>query len=155
MNRGGVGSASIVLIFAVLCLAIFTMISYMSALADEVLIEREVTLVRAFYEADVLAEKILHEILTADGEVPYSALGVEITSFWDFDLWAEKVSFAVPISEKQELYVVAVISESSYEILTWRIQLEGDWDPFVIFPIFSGFDDNGGMGLFDPDAFDW
>ena len=155
MNRGGVGSASIVLIFAVLCLAIFTMISYMSALADEILIEREVALVKSFYAADVLAEQVLHEIIISEGEIPYDVLGVEITAFWDFDLWAEKVSFAIPISETQELYVVAVIGEDSYEILTWRMQLEGDWDPFVIFPIFNFGDDGDGMGLFDPDAFDW
>lgn len=141
MNRGGVGSASIVLIFAVLCLAIFTMISYMSALADQVLIAREVELVKGFYAADALAEQILHEILTTEG-TPLNVFGVEVSSHWDTLLEAEKISFITPISETQELYVVAVIGEDSYEILTWRMQLTGDWNPFFEWNLWSGFDED-------------
>ena len=155
MNRGGVGSASIVLIFAVLCLTIFTMISYASAMADEVLIRREVDLVKNFYAADVLAEQVLHEILISEG-TPDNVLGIEIDSYWDMMLWAERVSFIVPISETNELYVVVVIGEHSYEILTWRMQLIGEWEPFFEWNLWQGFDEeDGGLNLFDPDAFSW
>jgi len=127
MGRGGVGSASIVLVFAVLCLTIFTVISYMSALAEQNLIEAEVRMVKAYYAADTLAERVMAEILAAD-IVPHDIMGVEISAYWDWDLLAEVVSFVSPVSDTTELYVVVAIGDDSYEILSWRMYQIGEWE---------------------------
>ena len=143
MNRGGMGSASIVLVFAVLCLSIFTMISYISARAEESLINTEVDLVKNFYEADTLAVQILDNILSS-GATPEEIFGVEITSYWDMDLWAERVSFIIPVSAINDLYVAVAISENLYEILTWRMYKTGEWEADDRLDVWQGsFDGDG------------
>ena len=51
MNKSGIGigSASVVLVFAVLCLTIFALISYTAAINDKALTEVEVRLVKGYY----------------------------------------------------------------------------------------------------------
>ena len=139
MSRGGIGSASIVLVFAVLCLTIFTVISLSSALTEQSLIDLEVRTVQAFYQADVLAEKILAEILQAPA-TPDNILGVDIYADWDWDYFAERVFFAVPISDTTDLYVEVLIEEDAYTILTWRMQQFGDWEVDDILNLWTGFD---------------
>ena len=129
MNRGGVGSASIVLVFAVLCLTIFTVISYVSAMTERNLIESEVRLVKAYYVADTLAERVLGEILALAGEreeIPEIILGVEIEAYWDEEL--VEVSFSCAISDTTELYTVVAIRGDEYEILTWKIRPTVEWE---------------------------
>ena len=54
MKNGGigVGSASIVLVFAVLCLTVFSLITLVVAGNDKVLVDAGAKLVTAYYEAD-------------------------------------------------------------------------------------------------------
>jgi len=141
MNRGGVGSASIVLIFAVLCLTIFTVVSLLSALTEESLIDAEVHLVEAFYEADTLAELILAEVLSAE-IVPEAVRGVEIYADWDWDLMAEVISFTAPVSDTKELYVIVAIGFDYYEILSWRMYNIGEWEADDRLNVWTGSFDN-------------
>ncbi|MCL2386599.1 MAG: hypothetical protein FWC89_03515 [Defluviitaleaceae bacterium] len=127
MSRGGIGSASIVLIFAVLCLAIFAVISLVPALNEQTLIETEVRLVQSFHAADALAEQILAEILELN-EVPEEVRGIEISAYWDWDLLAEVISFICPISDTKGLLVTISRDFDSYEILTWRMINMAEWE---------------------------
>ena len=138
MNNGGIGSASIVLVFAVLCLAIFSVISLVPAMTEQTLIDREARLVGAFYSADTLAEKILAEILEAD-EIPETIRGVDIIAYWDWDLLAERVYFATPVSDTRELYVSVLIGDGYYEILTWSMVDIGDWEADESLNVWQGF----------------
>ena len=142
MNRGGIGSASLILIFAVLCLTIFAVISFISATTDKVLVNMEVQMVKNYYNADVLAEQVLAEILASE-ETPDNVMGVEIISYWDWDLLAERVFFTCPISETHVLYVDVAISEYSYRILSWRMYKIGEWEADGSLNLWQGaFDDD-------------
>ena len=149
MSRGGIGSASIVLVFAVVCLTIFTVMAYGSALMDERLIESEVRLIEAFYAADSLAEQVLAEVLTSE-IVPDYIMGVEIFSYWDWDILAEIVSFVSPITDTREIYVSVAIYEDSYRILTWRVYETGEWEVYDRLNVWPGFfeDDDDFFGGF-------
>jgi len=140
MSRGGIGSASIVLVFAVLCLTIFTVITLVPALTEEILIDSEVRLVKDFYAADTLAEQVLAEIL-ASSYTPESVMGVEITSYWCWDTFTELVYFVSPISDTKELYVVVSIDFESYSILTWRMTEIGEWDSDRPLNVWQGDED--------------
>jgi hypothetical protein len=136
------GSASIVLIFAVLCLTIFSVISLVTALNEETLIKNEVALVTAYYEADSLAEKIFSEIFFSE-EIPSEIFGIEIFSYIEWDTFREIVSFMCPISETKGLYVMASLDFDAYEILTWRMQNLADWQPNEELNVWQGdFDEN-------------
>ena len=128
MNRSGmgVGSASIILIFAVLCLTIFTLISYTSANVDEAMSDISVEIIQSYYEADTLAECILAEILDSD-VTPDTVFGRDIESEWDFDI--ERIKFSCPVSESKSLCVELTIdSDSSHEILMWKLLDTSEWE---------------------------
>lgn len=129
MNKGGsgmgVGSASIVLVFAVLCLTVFAIISYTSALADHALVKTEIQLIQSYYEADALAESVLAEIIRS-GDVPESVGDIEIFEGWDWEREIYTVSFMCPVSDRKELYVAANAEDGG--VLTWKMRDIGGWD---------------------------
>jgi len=122
----GVGSASIVLVFAVLCLTIFSLITYVVAGNEKALVDAKVNLVTGYYEADALAEQILHDLLAAD-TIPDVIRGVEITTMFDEDLGIDITYFFCNISDIKSLYVNLVIREDSFDILSWRMYDMDDW----------------------------
>ena len=138
MNNAGIGSASIVLVFAVLCLAIFAVISLVPAMTEQTLIERELSLVNSFYAADTLAEKVLAEIIVAD-EIPTSVRGIDVFADWDWELMAEVVSFSTPVTDTRELSVTVKIGDDSYEILAWHMVDIGLWEIDDFLNVWQGF----------------
>ena len=128
MNKGGigVGSASIVLVFAVLCLTIFSLITLVVGRNNYTIAEAEVNLVVGYYEADTLAEYVLAQILEA-GSIPDSIYGVEVDSGWDQGLEMSVASYICPISDNKELYVKLAIDGDSVDIISWQMVDAGEW----------------------------
>lgn len=128
MSRSGigVGSASMVLVFAVLCLTIFSLITFVVANNERSIVDAKVNLVTGYYEADFLAEQILIDILTAD-TVPSSSHGIEILSGWDEELGVETIYYYCPVSPIKALYVNLVIRDDSFDILSWRMRDTDVW----------------------------
>ena len=134
----GIGSASIVLVFAVLCLTIFAIISYSSALTNKAMVDVEARLVTRYYEADKLANLIFAELLEADS-VPDTLHDVEIISGWDWDLGIEFLSFSLEISDKREMYVMLAVHDETMDILTWRMRdIGGVWEADESLNLFDG-----------------
>ena len=123
MGKGGVGvgSASIVLVFAVLCLTIFSLITLVVSSNDKDLVDAQAQLVSGYYEADTLATRILADILSND-QVPDNILGVDIYTGWDDTLNAETTYFFCHVSDVKALYVNLVFHDDSYDILSWRMR---------------------------------
>ena len=111
MNSGGlgVGSASIILIFAVLSLTVFSLITFYVAENDKVLVDAKADSVVSFYEADAQAEAVLAQIMSSD-----------VTP-------GETVSFMTPISDISALYVSVLRTDYAFEILSWKMIMIDDW----------------------------
>jgi len=141
LNKGGggigIGSASIVLVFAVLCLTVFSLITFMVAGNDKTLVVAEAQLVTGYYEADALAEQVLAEIIGA-GTIPETVLGVDIQTAWDSSAGAEVTFFNCPISDNKELYVSLAISGGKYDIISWRMRDTDEWAFDDIFDLWPG-----------------
>jgi hypothetical protein len=139
MGKGGigVGSASIVLIFAVLCLTIFSLITFMVAGNDKALADVRVELVTGYYEADALAELILAELMSAE-TVPASIQGIDINIGWDDTLDTETLFYFCPISDIKALYVSLVIRDNSFDILSWRLYSIDEWEFDTSINIWTG-----------------
>ena len=153
MNKGGggmgVGSASIMLIFAVLCLTVFSLISLSVAESDKTLADTEAELVTQYYIADELAERVLAVILDSD-VTPGEILGVTIESEWDMDLFAEVAEYSCPLSDTMELSVKVAVGEDSYDILVWKMVNTGDWVIDDTLKVWTGGDDSSfGFMMFD------
>lgn len=134
MNRSGmgVGSASIILVFAVLCLTIFALISFTAANVDKTMLNISAKIIQDYYEADTRAECILAEILASD-IIPDTIQGVEIDTEEDWDI--EYVRFECPVSDNKTLYVEIALGDDFHEILAWRLQDIGLWEPDEKLPV--------------------
>ena len=123
----GIGSASIVLVFAVLCLTVFSLISYLVAGNDKALVAAEAELVTGYYKADYLAEQILAEIIET-GAIPEEVRGVGVWSEWDMEQNADIIHYACPVSDTKELYVKLAISDGTHRILSWMMVDTDEWE---------------------------
>ena len=128
MNKGGigVGSASIVLVFAVLCLTVFSLITYVVAANDKALVDNEAQLVIGYFKADTMAESIVAQILSSDN-IPSEIDGIEIHSETDFYTNSEIITFSAPMSDTLAILVRLSLQDGSYNILSWRMYNSAEW----------------------------
>ena len=139
MDRSGIGigSTSLILIFIVLCLALFAFISYTSAENDMALAQAEAALIKGYYEADALSERVAAGILAAE-TIPTSLFGVEITSQWDASEAAQTAEFYSTVSDRKELHAKIAIYDDGYEVLAWRMRDTEEWRPDTNRPVWPG-----------------
>ena len=89
----GVGSASIILVFAVLCLTVFSLITFVVAKNNKALVDTQAQLVVGYYTADAQADKIFAQFLTTKELIPSGIrdidFKVEIVSGSDAIIWID------------------------------------------------------------------
>ena len=119
-----IGGPTLLMIFVILCINIFAVISYMSALRDYNLSEKAAENITMYYKADSKAETILSNILTEYKKNPDS-----IYKFKGADDFAVKdnksnISFEYSVFIKKDmvLKVVAEVSKTTkeYDIIMWK-----------------------------------
>ncbi len=117
-----VGGSSLLVIFAVLCLTVFALLSLSTVQADRRLGDVSAAAVSGYYEADARAEAILARLRA--GEVPD---GVKVTGSGE-----ATASYACAISDTQVLQVRVAFPEGlgeNYRILSWQAVSTADWEP--------------------------
>ena len=102
-----VGGSSLLVIFAILCLTIFTLLALSTAQADSRLSDASIKAVSNYYTADMEAERILS--LLRQGEMP---AGVTRQG--------NVYSYSCPISETQDLIVEVILENDTWDILSWQ-----------------------------------
>ncbi|MCL2819834.1 MAG: hypothetical protein FWD38_03255 [Oscillospiraceae bacterium] len=134
----GVGSASIVLVFAVLCLTVFSLITFVVAGNEKNLVGAKAETVTGYYRTDTLAELILADIIAAandgnaadnkTGNIPGIIRETEIHKSFDETRNTETVYFFCDISDTKALFVNISINNDSFDILSWRMYDRNDWE---------------------------
>ena len=104
-----VGSSSLLVIFAVLCLTVFALLGLSTVLADSRLLTNSSKMVMAYYSADTQAEEILAQL--RQGIIPDNVQEQNDHSY----------QYICPISEQQALYVHVVVYDSTWDVLQWRV----------------------------------
>ena len=111
-----VGGSSLLVIFAVLALTVFALLSLSTARAGERLSTTSADAVSAYYQADCRAEEILARLRS--GEMPD---GVTV---------ADGIySYTCSISDTQALEVSVQLENGFYTILRWQSVSTTDWQP--------------------------
>lgn len=131
MRRGGSvsGAVSLVMIFCVLCLAVFATLTYAAADRERQLAELTARRAAEYYAADAEATRVV--AMLARGETP----NAEIV----YGHAPETAEFAVPINDAQELHVsVALPGDGSCRILDWSAVYVGTWETDDIIEIWDG-----------------
>lgn len=129
-TRIGVGYVSVMLIFAVICLTIFAVLSFTAAVSTDSFNDRSGEFMRQYYAADTSAKETLSDLNDC-------ALEAVDSGFFE-DVFQEaagsmegvtvrrvqggfSVSYAVTINERQELAVDIVFDSSGkYKIELWQ-----------------------------------
>lgn len=134
MRRGGSvsGAVSLVMIFCVLCLAVFATLTYVTADREQKLSELGAESAAAYYAADAEATRCLAALRR--GETPE---GITLTESHDSAGAVEE--FSVPVNENQELRVkVRLTPDGSCKILRWELAFAGDWEANDTIDIWDG-----------------
>ena len=136
----GVGTISLIMIFSVLCLTIFAMLTLSTANAERVLSERTSSFVKGYYEADSEATTIRAALIESysTGVLPDIVAGVEIV--YERVNGGVEASFVCEVNNVQHLIVKLFLGTAGDSVLEWRTGNSGGWM----------FDDS--LTLFDQDA---
>ncbi len=109
-----VGGSSLLVMFAVLCLTVFALLSLSTVQADGRLSDASAQAVEDYFEADCRAEEILAELRA--GKIPAEV--TEETSIY---------TYACTISDTQELRVSVQKTGDGWAILQWKAVSTADW----------------------------
>lgn len=120
------GGASLLTVFAVLCLTVFALLSLSTARADMALSDASGKAVFDYYAADGRAQEVL-ACLRTGAEPPEDILVT--TYITDHPDHSETLCcYSVPISDRQELQVEVELKENGgYLIRRWLAVPVGDW----------------------------
>lgn len=137
MKRGGTmtGAVSLVMIFCVLCMAVFAVLTLSTAVREQGFADLTAQRAGEYYAADYQATLIAEAI--AAGEPVDDSVEVVYT----FTSEGMEASYAVPAGGELLLEVRLLLTGSGCQVLTWRTVYAGDWVP------------DTSMELFDIDVF--
>lgn len=149
-NREGgiqIGTASLILIFVVLTLSIFAMLSMTSALADDRITDRTEEWVSNYYAADTEAVNRLAEIDKVAEEAIKSNEGfgsyMEKHANCDYDALTNVATFEVEINENVKLEVSAKFFEGyvdgkHFEVERWQEVNAREYNLDESMPVWDG-----------------
>ena len=129
-KRGGhgfapVGVSSLLVIFSVLCLTVFALLSLSTVRADRTLSEQSACAAEDYYRADRAAEETLARLRA--GERPD---GVSETD--------GIFTYTHPISETQTLVISVRVEGAEYDILRWQAVSTAEWNAGDQLPVWDG-----------------
>lgn len=146
-NKISLGAPSLILIFIVLCLAVFGLLSLSSAQGDKKLAERSAEAVRAYYEADSKGQRWLKEvdqILTEEmgkGEDSYEcSLAIKERLGEIYDPESGLISTDIPMARGQALHIdlALLCGEQHYEIQSWYVYASEEYAIDDSMPVWDG-----------------
>ena len=109
-NKGtqpALGGCSLLVIFAVLCLTVFALLSLHTVLAQQRLSQASAQRVRDWYAADLQAQEVFARLRS--GEIPA-----------DVEQIGEEYRYSVPVSQNQTLEVTVKETKGSWEVCSWQ-----------------------------------
>ncbi len=114
-----VGGSSLLVIFAVLCLTVFALLTLSTAAADSRLSQDAADAVEAYYQADSQAEALWARLRA--GERPE-----EVTETAE-DAGSTLYEYTVPVSQGQELRVSLQLEDGIWTVVQWQAVSTADW----------------------------
>lgn len=124
-----VGSATLVMLFSVLCLTIFAVLSVVTAGNAWTLAEKSADAVTNYYAADSQAIQIYHQISADfDGDLTFPANYDQILHQIDQLEGIDYLSYWVDIDDNQALWVQLSHTDGTLQILRWQVEQVGTWN---------------------------
>ena len=132
-KSGGVsGAVSLVMIFCVLCLAVFSVLTLATADREARLSEMTARSAADYYRADHDATVVAAALRNGTSSSLPAELDADIT--WDGDT----ASFLLPVGDSLGLDVAVSVHGGACEILRWQMVYTGDWEPNEYLDLWDG-----------------
>lgn len=146
------GTASLVLIFSLLCMLAFAVLSLVSARANLRISEKNAAHTTAYYEAENKANDILLEIshvlwqnlASENEEVFYQNIQTELEGKHGITFpSSDRLEYQVEMTEQQFLFVSLSLSfqplenGEHYEITAWNTGSDYEWNPDTSLPVLN------------------
>lgn len=147
-RKANIGASSLILIFIVLCLATFGLLSLSSAKSDWVLAKRNAAAVSGFYQADAKGEEFVQmvdstiiETFSQRTETDSCQLLLKdrLKEFYDVETGIIRTD--IPMERGQALHIELGLSCDEavrYEILEWRVYNQEDYEIDNSMPVWTG-----------------
>lgn len=103
------GACALMVVFSVLCLTVFAMLSLSTAQAERRLSDASAAAVRAYYAADLEAEEIFARLRAGEQVDAVTHTG-------------STYSYGCPISEHQTLKVELEKTDGAWTVLRWQVE---------------------------------
>ena len=118
------GGSALVVIFAVLCLVIFSLLSLNTVLSEKRISEASARVTEDWYAADLQAQEVFARLRAGE-----RVDGVMQTG--------QTYAYAVPVSGHQTLLVVLKEMDGCWEVVSWRSEAHGE-DGNTHLPVWQG-----------------
>lgn len=130
MRRGGhmgTGTVSLILMFSVLCIVIFALLTVSTAAGEHALAEKAAQTQQAYYQADSRAADIAAQVLAARDSRPGEIDGVAVT--WNQgEEGGLTASFACPVDQERTLLVELELNGEDFAVKRWQCVRTGEWE---------------------------
>ncbi len=136
MRRGGglSGAVSLVMIFCVLCLSVFAVLTLSTAMSEKRLSDLAARRTAEYFEADCRAAEIVSDL--SAGRTPAGDVEIARTG------WGEEgtlVEFSLPAGGGRTLTVRAVLDgRGGCRVLCWKTGYAGSWETDDTIEIWDG-----------------
>ena len=130
-KSGGVsGAVSLVMIFCVLCLAVFSVLTLATADREARLSEMTARSAAEYFSADYDAT-LIAAALQNGAPLP---VDLDVDIVWTGDT----ASFLLPVGDSLGLDVAVSVHDGTCEILRWRTVYTGSWEPDEFLNLWGG-----------------
>lgn len=149
----GIGISSILLIFVILCLLTFAVLSLVSANADYKLVKKNSAHTYEVYEAENSANELMDKIdsilkstyQSSDSSDYLKQVQQNLTSLDGISFPSkDQIAYEIKVNEHQILQVVLLLNseikkgDSFYQIETWKLTGTQTWEADDTLPVYTG-----------------
>lgn len=146
-NKINIGASSLILIFIVLCMATFGLLSLSSAQGDLKLAKRNGEAVQEYYEADnkgqqwlKMVDQVLSEEMQGERDSARCSLAVKDRLGDMYDRETGLITTDIPMDRGQSLHIELVLmcGEQHYDIKSWYVYASDEYEIDDSMPVWGG-----------------
>ena len=138
-HNANIGTSSLILIFIVLCLVTFGLLSLSNAKSDWNLAEKNKDAVTVYYEADAAGEEfvaMVDGIVRETGGRP-DLLKAALNDYYRAE--TDTIATEIPMNFGQVLCVeLKYADDLTYEIMTWKVYNQDEYEIDDSLPVWTG-----------------
>lgn len=146
-NKVNIGASSLILIFIVLCMATFGLLSLSSAQGDLKLAERNAEAVQGYYDADRKGQQWLREVdqvlmeeMQGGKDSTQCSLDIKDRLGDLYDRESGLIATDIPMDRGQSLRIELILmcGEMRYEVKSWYVYQSDEYEIDNSMPVWGG-----------------